>query len=338
MTVNLRTGIERPPDPLDYMTKITACAVAPPGTTAPIWTKFLARVTGGDREMQSYLRRVAGYCLTGLVNEHAMFFIYGTGGNGKSVFINTLVGIWHDYATTIGSEMLMVSNSDRHPTEIARLRGTRLAVADEIEIGRTWAESKIKSMTGGDRLQGRFMRQDFFEFEPQFKLVIAGNHKPSLRGVDEAIRRRLHLIPFTVTIPPEERDKTLPDMLRAEWPAILRWAVDGCLEWQRDGLNPPASVLGATADYLASEDTFELWREACTSPDVNAWESSADLWSSWKRWAEHSGEFVGTQKAFGGRLEERGFKPHRQPSTRTRGYHGARIARPDHTEDPRFGN
>ena len=153
------------------------------------------------------------------------------------MFVNTLVGIWGDYAVTIGTDMLMASNADRHPTEIARLRGARLAVGNEIEVGKTWAEAKINSLTGGDRLQGRFMRQDFFEFDPQFKLMVVGNNKPSLRGVDEAIRRRLHLIPFTVTIPPDERDPDLPDKLRAEWPAILRWAIDGCLAWQREGLN-----------------------------------------------------------------------------------------------------
>jgi putative DNA primase/helicase len=233
--------------------------------------------------------------------------------------------------------MLMTSNADRHPTEIARLRGVRLAVGSEVEVGRTWAESKIKAMTGGDRLQGRFMRQDFFEFDPAFKLVVIGNHKPSLRGVDEAIQRRLHLIPFTVTIPAEERDPALPDKLKAEWPAILRWALDGCLMWRRDRLSPPAPVRNATADYLAGEDTFELWRDACTVVDVNAWESGDELWGSWKRWAENAGEFVGSQKRFSQTLRERGFVPARQPGTGRKGYRGARLSRPDYTEDRRYG-
>ena len=120
----------------------------------------------------------------------------------------------------------------------------RLAIGSETEDGRQWAESKIKSLTGGDRIPARFMRQDFFEFNPQFKLFVVGNHKPGLRGVDEAIRRRLHFVPFTVTIPPGERDPNLPEKLKAEWPAILRWAIDGCLAWQREGLTPPASVRG----------------------------------------------------------------------------------------------
>ena len=336
MTADLRTGYLRAPNPADYITKEVAVAPAEPGTDAPLWHAFLDRITYGDHELKEYLQRVAGYCLTGMTNEHVLFFCYGTGANGKSVFINTLVGIWNDYAITIPSEMLMASNTDRHPTEIARLRAVRLAVASEIEIGRSWAESKIKQMTGGDKLQGRFMRQDFFEFTPQFKLMIVGNSKPSLRGVDEAIRRRLHLIPFNVCIPPDERDHQLPEKLVAEWPAILRWAIDGCLIWQRDGLKPPKAVLDATAGYLAGEDSFALWQGDCTTPDVNAWESSADLWQAWKRWAETAGEFVGSQKRFAQTLEDHGFVPKRD-GVGTRGFRGARLNRPDYTDDPRTG-
>ena len=335
--IDLRSGAQLAPNPLAYITKITAVAPASAGAAAPLWTAFLARITGENVDLQGYLQRVAGYCLTGSVSEHALFFLYGTGANGKSVFVNTLVALWGDYATTISTDMLMVSQSDRHPTEVARLRGARLVVGNEIESGRTWAESKIKSLTGGDRLQGRFMRQDFFEFDPQFKLMVIGNNRPSMRGVDEAIRRRLHLIPFTVTIPPGERDPGLFDKLKAEWPAILRWAVDGCLIWQREGLRPPEIVRTATADYLGGEDTFELWRDDCTTPENRWWESSADLWTSWKRWAEAAGEFTGKQRSFSDRLTERGLTPERQPGTGKRGFCGLRLNRPDYTEDRRHG-
>ena len=166
--INLCTGAQSAPAPGDYITKLVAIGPASPATPAPMWAEFLRRITGGNAELQAYLQRVAGYSLTGSVREHALFFLYGTGANGKSVFVNTLVGIWRDYAVTISTDMLMVSLTDRHPTEIARLRGARLVVGNEVEAGRTWAESKIKSLTGGDRLQGRYMRQDFFEFDPQF--------------------------------------------------------------------------------------------------------------------------------------------------------------------------
>jgi putative DNA primase/helicase len=148
----------------------------------------------------------------------------------------------------------VVSNSDRHPTELAKLAGARLVVAQETQEGRRWDETKIKAITGGDPLTARFMRQDFFDIEPTFKLFLAGNNKPRLTNVDEAMRRRLLLVPFTVQIPPAERNPNLAEKLKAEWPAILRWCIDGCLEWQRIGLTPPAIAREATENYLADED------------------------------------------------------------------------------------
>ena len=327
-TVDLRGGVRRTPEPGDYITKTVAVDPAPPGTEAPLWAAFLERITAGDLELQAYLRRLAGYCLTGSVREHLLAFAYRTGANGKGVFVNTLVAIWSHYAVTVSTDMLMVSQTDRHPTEVARLRGARLVVGSEVEVGRTWAESRVKHLTGGDRLQGRFMRQDFFEFGPQFKLLVVGNHKPSLRGVDEAVRRRLHLIPFAVTIPPAERDPELSEKLKAEWPAILRWAIDGCQEWQRTGLSPPSCVRAATDEYLAAEDTFERWRDECTTADPNAWEKSADLWASWKAWAENAAEFVGKRRKFIDRLVAGGFT-HWPGTGDVKGYFGARLnARP----------
>jgi putative DNA primase/helicase len=169
--------------------------------------------------------------LTAATRDHALFFGYGTGANGKSVLLSTVAGILGDCHKTAPIETFIASNVDRHPTDLAMLRGARLVTATETEEGRQWAESRIKSLTGGDRVSARFMRQDFFEYTPQFKLFIAGNHRPGLRSVDEAIRRRFHLIPFAVTIPAEERDGELTEKLKAEWPGILAWIVAGCLNW-----------------------------------------------------------------------------------------------------------
>lgn len=199
---------------------------------------FLDRITAGNCDLASFLQRIFGYSLTGLINEHALFFMYGTGANGKSVFISTVAGILNDYARTAPIETFIVSTGEKHPTELAGLQGARLVSAIETEDGRRWAESKIKALTGGDKIAARFMRQDFFEFTPQFKLIVAGNHKPGLRSVDEAVRRRLNLIPFVVTIPENERDKDLGHKLKTEWPRILQWAIEGCLAWQRQGLRP----------------------------------------------------------------------------------------------------
>ena len=249
--VDLRSGALSPHDRALCMTKITTAA---PRGDCPAWLAFLARVTGGDAELQAYLRRVVGYGLTGVTTEHALFFLYGTGANGKSVFANTLTALLGDYAAVAPMDMFMATTGDRHPTDMAGLRGARIVTSIETEQGSRWAESKLKALTGGDRVTARFMRQDFFEFTPQFKLLVAGNHKPSIRNVDEAMRRRLHMVPFTVTIPPAQRDKRLPERLLAERDGILAWALQGCLEWQRVGLRPPATVLAATNEYFEAED------------------------------------------------------------------------------------
>jgi putative DNA primase/helicase len=319
MTVDLRTGTIYPPRREDYITKRPAVE---PGGNCSRWLQFLTEITGGDAELQAYLQRMGGYCLTGVTTEHALFFCYGTGANGKSVFINTLAGIWGDYAVTAPMETFTVSKSDRHPTDLAMLRGARLVVAQETEQGRRWAESKIKTLTGGDRIRARFMRQDFFEFTPQFKLLIAGNHKPGLRGVDEATRRRLHLIPFSVTIPQADRDPQLFEKLKAEWGGILQWAIEGCLEWQRIGLAPPAAVRDATDAYLASEDTIANWLEDQCEQDRRSTCKRSALFESWKKWTEAAGEYPGKQTEFFSALEDRGFVQFRESGTGQRMFRG----------------
>jgi putative DNA primase/helicase len=310
-TVDLRTGELRDARPEQYVTKATAVTPAPPETLTPLWSAFLGRIMAGDEDLISYLQRFLGYCLTGSIEEHAFAFGHGTGANGKGVFTLTMQHVLGDYALTVPTEILMVSHNERHPTELARLRGVRLAIGSEIEVGRTWAEARVKSLTGGDAIAARLMRQDFFEFSPAFKLLLCGNHKPSLRGVDEAIRRRLHLIPFKVTIPAAERDTELPEKLRAEWPGILRWAIDGCIQWQERGLDPPATVVDATDSYLNAEDAVGRWLEERTQADPNIFTATKALFSDWKEWAEAAGEYVGSQKRLGDELLNRDFKPHR---------------------------
>ena len=321
--VDLATGDMRPHRPEDYLSKITAVA---PGGACPKWRAFLHRVTDGDDALIAFLQRVFGYALTGLTIEHALIFLYGTGANGKSVFVNTISGIHRDYHAAI--ETFTASNVDRHPTDLAGLRGARLVTAVETEEGRRWAESKIKSLTGGDKIAARFMRQDYFEFTPQFKLLIAGNHKPGLRSVDEAIRRRFHLVPFTVAIPPDERDETLTERLKQEWPGILSWAIEGCLSWQEIGLRPPDAVLKATAKYLEAEDALAAWIEDATLRDnPDAWTQSSGLFASWTGWATRAVEHVGTMKRFAQNLEARGLAPERR--SHGRGYLGIELKEND---------
>jgi putative DNA primase/helicase len=308
--------------PEAYSTKMTA-AVVDRGTGCPRWEAFLDRVFASDQALIRYIRRVCGYCLTGSTRDHALFFLYGTGANGKSVFINTLSGILADYHRSAPVEIFMESHNDRHPTELAMLMGARLVTAVETEEGRKWAESRIKALTGGDPISARFMRQDFFEFIPQFKLMIAGNHKPALRTVDEAIRRRLNLIPFTVTIPPAERDPNLTAALREEWPAILDWMMVGCEDWRNYGLMPPSAVTSATEAYLNAEDAIAQWISDCCEREAKAWNSDKDLYSSYVSWANRCGEHKEKRRRFLDKLEDRGFTPERKNSGL--GHSGLRI-------------
>ena len=304
--LDLKTGRMRPHERTDRMTKITT---ATPGGDCQTWRQFIDEVTGGDKELEFYLQRMVGYALTGSTQEHALFFLYGTGANGKSVFVNTLATILGDYATNAPMDTFMETRTDRHPTDMAGLRGARFVAAIETEQGKRWAESKLKNLTGGDKISARFMRQDFFEFFPQFKLFVAGNHKPAIRNIDEAMKRRLHLIPFTITVPPERRDKNLQQKLLAERDGILAWAVQGCLDWQRHGrLKPPQRVVDATEEYFEAEDALGRWLDERCVRETCAKSLTAELFNDWKQWAEAAGEFVGAQRRFSDQLITRGLE------------------------------
>lgn len=327
--VDLRTGKTRPHSREDRFTKITAVA---PGGQCPTWLEFLDRATGGNVELQAFLRRMCGYALTGEVREHALFFVYGTGGNGKGTFLNTITHIMGDYQRVSGAETFTESPGDRHTTELARLQGARLVTAQETEEGKRWAESRIKALTGGDPITARYMRQDDFTFLPQFKLVIVGNHKPSFRSVDDAIKRRLHLVPFTTIIPAEEKDPELPEKLKAEAAGILRWMIEGCLEWERDGLKPPQIVKESTDEYLGAEDSLQQWLDDCCDVDRAGFTSSKALFYSWTKWCEQSGEYVGTMKRLMAKLESRGISTG-QKFKGARGCIGIRIKSDDHEDE-----
>jgi putative DNA primase/helicase len=322
-TIDLRSGLLRSADPRDAITKMTAIA---PAETAdcPLWRAFLSEAAGGDQGLVRFLQQWAGYCLTGETSEHALLFIYGAGGNGKSVFLNSVTGILSDYATTAAMETFTSSAVDKHPTDLAMLCGARLVTASETEEGRAWAEARIKQMTGGDPITARFMRQDFFTFTPTFKLTIIGNHQPVLRNVDEAARRRFNIVPFTRN--PAQPDKTLGDKLRVEWPAILRWMIEGCLDWQANGLVRPQSVIDATADYFAGQDLFAQWlADECDAEpgNIHKWETTATLFASWSTYAKAAGEPPGTVKSFAPAMLRHGLTPKRTKAARA--FSGVRL-------------
>jgi putative DNA primase/helicase len=310
--IDLRNGQRRDNRADDYMTKSTAVA---PGASCPIplWKAHLKKITAQNLDLEKFIQRALGYGITGIIREHALFFCYGVGSNGKGVLMSTVAGIHADYHRASTFETFAASKTigDRHPTELAALRGARFVTVPETEEGRRWNETRIKQLTGGDMISARFMRQDLFDFRPTFKLWIQGNHKPSLRSVNEAIKRRLYLIPFVVTIPAAERDEHLTDKLKAEWPGILAWLIEGCMEWQRIGLNPPQVVIDATSEYLKAENRFGSWLEECFDLDASHWISSAALFLSWKEWAEDRNEFIGSQTNLSKLLIENEFKERR---------------------------
>ena len=306
--IDLRSGIQRRHYREDYITKITNIA---PGGDCPHWRAFLHRITNGDRELELFLQRVAGYVLSGVTYEHALFFLYGKGGNGKSTFVQTLAAVLGDYHRTAPMDLFLASRSDRHPTELAGLRGARLVTATETQEGRRWDEAKIKSITGGDRIAARFMRQDYFEFIPTFKILVSGNHRPSIRNVDEAMRRRLHLVPFVVTIPKDEQDDQLMEKLEVELPSILAWAIEGASEWGMMGLKPPEAVWRATEEYLCEEDTIGRWIVERCIVGVNEKDTQAALYESYGQWCGTVGEQSGRLKEFSKSLEDRGYQKKR---------------------------
>jgi putative DNA primase/helicase len=317
-TVDLRTGKIRKAAPDDFITKITA--VAPSDKPeCPRWLQFMREATNNDEGLIAFLQQFSGYMLSGDTKEHSLLFIHGGGGNGKSVFLNTLAGILAAYAKSAAMDTFTASTMDKHPTDLAMLHGARLVTASETEEGRAWAESRIKQMTGGDKIEARFMKQDFFEYIPQFKLLLVGNHQPTLRNVDDAAKRRFNIVPF-IHKPPTP-DRNLEAKLRAEWPGILRWMIDGCLDWQKNGLTRPQVVLDATSEYFTEQDSIRQWiEERCETGKSTLTDTSANLFRSWTTWANANGEKPGTAKWFAQALRAHGFNPFRK--NKARGFFG----------------
>lgn len=303
--VDLRTGSIRQTRRSDYVTKITSVA---PGGDCPTWLEFLRVATDGDDQLIEFMRRMAGYCLTGSTREHAIFFVYGTGGNGKGTFLNTLSSILNTYKQVASMEMFVEQKFQGHSTDLAGLMGARMVLAQETQAGKKWNDTRLKAMSGGDDITARFMRNDNFTYTPQFKLVFAGNHKPQLHDVDEAIRRRFHLIPFTVTIPPERRDRTLMARLQEEAGGILQWAIDGCLDWQDNMLAPPQRVLQATEEYFEEEDTIGQFLSECVEFDSSCRVNSTDLYKRYCRWTEDNREYTLKRKLWRAAMASRGME------------------------------
>lgn len=284
-------------------TQVTGAA--PAHMPIPVWEKFISEVFDHDVEMIEFIQRLAGYTLTGSVKEQKIFFMHGEGANGKSVLLEVLRATAGRYAHNLPSEALMTAKHERHPTTFAALQGKRLAISSEIEESSHWAEARIKQLTGDATLTARYMRGDEFTFNVTHKHVLAGNFKPRLKGDDHAMVRRMVLIPFSQRFTGTRCDDRLPEKLKAEYPGILSWAIEGARKWAADGLRIPGSVTDSSKEYMAEQNDIELWTGECCNVGNGLRAKSSDLYASYAAWKLRNGENAGSSKVFSQRLERK---------------------------------
>ncbi|HQK95601.1 MAG TPA: phage/plasmid primase, P4 family [Armatimonadota bacterium] len=316
--IDLRTCELLPHDRSRLITKRAGCAYVP-GSGCTRFLQFLQRVTGDRPELMQFLWRACGYALTGSVREQALFLCHGAGANGKSTFLEVLAAVLGDYARRADFETFLHRDHRGVPNDLARLAGARLVTATEADEGRRLSESLIKQLTGGDRIAARFLHQEFFEFAPAFKLFLATNHRPSIRGTDHALWRRMRLVPFDVTFSPAEQDQDLPAKLREELPGILAWMVAGCAAWQERGLGEAEPVRAATEAYRQEQDPLGAFLAECVQEAPGQRVPSAELYAAYTAWAEANGEHAMSHTRLGRKLKERGWVTSKDSAGASRG-------------------
>ena len=304
-TIDLRTGRREKHDPRDLLTKI-APVHADRNAKCPLFKKFLKRITGDDAHLHKFIQKAVGYSLTGITSEQVFFFVHGkSGDNGKSTLVNLVRDMLGDYGIHTPTETLLVKQYDNAiPADLARFAGARMVTAIEANYNRHLDEAKIKAMTGGEPIVARFMRQDFFPFDPEFKLWLVANDKPRVRGTDEAFWRRVRVIPLTIKIPLAERDLDLLTKLRVEWPGILAWAVRGSLKWQHERLVQPEIVRTATKGWQQEMDHLKKFvaEEVEIAPGLKI--PASEMFQRYKNWSVQHGEHPLTVKDFKDKLQE----------------------------------
>ena len=288
--VNLKNGTVHPHNSTHYFTKITAVDYSN-NADCPRWKQFLNEIFSGDKDLIRYIQKAVGYTLTGSTAEQCAFFLYGTGRNGKSTFIDTIRDIFGDYAANIQPETIMVRNSQSSAvnSDIARLKGARLVTSVEPNEGVRINEGLLKQLTGDDVVTARKLYAEEFEFKPEFKLWMATNHKPIIRGTDTGIWRRIHMIPFNVQIPEDKVDKNLTHKLKAEMTAIFKWCIDGCLLYQAEGLKMPAAICQSVREYRREMDVVSAFIEDCCQCEGCV--QSSMLYAAYAKWAENNNEY-----------------------------------------------
>jgi len=316
-TLNLQTGKLGPHSRGDLATKLVDIDFDP-AATCPTWLRTLDTIFAGDASLIEYVQRAVGYSLSGDTREQVLHLCHGTGANGKSTLLDVFGMLSGEYGQQADFTTFLERRTDAGPrNDVARLAGARLVRSSEVGENKRLNEGLIKSLTGGDVMTARYLYSEDFEFKPQFKLWLAANHKPVIRGTDYAIWRRVRLIPFEVTIAPEQRDDALPQKLKAELPGILAWAVAGCQQWLEHGLHAPDRVLAATNAYREESDTIGAFiADRC---ELGPFETVAgELYRAYERWAKENGEYVISAQMFGRRMSERGFDVRRSMVTKVR--------------------
>jgi putative DNA primase/helicase len=304
-TIDLRGGVLRPHRREDLITRLAPVEFKQ-GETCPTWLAVLEKIFANDPGLIKFWKMLCGVCLTGDVSPQILPVLYGAGANGKTTILNVLLEILGpDYAISAPPGLLILKKGERHPTELASLFNKRLVVDSETAEGAQFNENLVKQLTGGDKISARRMKEDFWEFKPTHKILMCTNHKPEIRETKNAIWRRVKLVPFNVTIPTEDQDARLPEKLRAEYPGILAWCVEGCLDWLELGLEIPIAVEDATKEYQRESDLLgEFMASECTVDDTLS-ARATPLYARYQKWA---GDEAVNQRKFGRALTERGFK------------------------------
>lgn len=276
----------------------------------PTWNMFLMQIFNNDYELIRFVQKAMGYSLSGDISEQCLFILWGIGANGKSTFLNVLQYLFGDYACSTGTETFM-KKSTEHSNDLARLKGARLVTTSEAEQGKALSESLIKQITGEDEITARFLYGEYFSFRPTFKIFMATNHKPRIRGADEGIWRRIKMIPFTVTFAPHQRDKNLKDKLIAENSGILNWLIEGYMLWKKEGLaDEPDVVKKANLEYRYDMDSVGTFVSECFDMDASMkWRlTNKLLYDTYIKWCVKNNERALSQKGLSIRLQEKGFK------------------------------
>ena len=314
-TIDFKNDVFRKHEKADFITKMAKVDYNSEAD-CPEWKKFIREIMNYNNELIQYLQTVCGWAITGDTSEQTMLILFGSGANGKSTFLNVIMYILGDYAVATSTETFMTRRNDQIGNDLARLRGTRFVTTIETEQGKKIAEPIIKQITGNDRITARFLYGEYFNFIPTFKVFMATNHKPGIKGSDHGIWRRIKLIPFTTRIPEEQQDKHLEEKLKKEASGILNWLLEGVNRWKKEGLKTPRIVLAATDDYRNDMDIIGNFVKECCIQKAEAKVKIKDLYNAYGKWCNENNERMASERYLALRLQEIGFERTRTSDAR----------------------